>query len=100
MKTVEDFSVQHGDWPWNPPRPGHATVPYLIAVTEGELRHDVDRVTRAVAPASGCGGSRARGGLRWVANTGPRAVLRLSVRPPSPARQSFAAPLLLAPVGS
>ncbi|MET8991769.1 AraC family transcriptional regulator [Nonomuraea wenchangensis] len=50
MSTVEDFFVQHDDWPWNPPRPGRATFHYLIAVTEGELRHDVDHVTRAVAP--------------------------------------------------
>ncbi|MEU5637210.1 helix-turn-helix domain-containing protein [Streptomyces rishiriensis] len=50
MSTVEDFFAQHDDWPWNPPRPGRATFHYLIAVTEGELRHDVDHVTRAVAP--------------------------------------------------
>ncbi|WP_236655657.1 helix-turn-helix domain-containing protein [Streptacidiphilus carbonis] len=50
MSTVEDFFVQHDDWPWNPPRPGRATFHYLIAVTEGELRHDVDHVTRTVAP--------------------------------------------------
>ncbi|MET7370449.1 AraC family transcriptional regulator [Streptomyces sp. NPDC005566] len=49
MSTVEDFFVQHDDWPWNPPRPGRATFHYLIAVTEGELRHDVDHVTRTVA---------------------------------------------------
>ncbi|MEH0445213.1 AraC family transcriptional regulator [Streptomyces sp. B21-102] len=50
MSTVEDFFAQHDDWPWNPPRPGRATFHYLIAVTEGELRHDVDHVTRTVAP--------------------------------------------------
>ncbi|MET8981732.1 AraC family transcriptional regulator [Streptomyces sp. NPDC004539] len=50
VSTVEDFFDQHDDWPWNPPRPGRATFHYLIAVTEGELRHDVDHVTRTVAP--------------------------------------------------
>ncbi|MBP5941913.1 helix-turn-helix transcriptional regulator [Streptomyces sp. LBUM 1476] len=50
MSTVEDFFAQHDDWPWNPPRPGRATFHYLIAVTEGELRHDVDHVTRTVTP--------------------------------------------------
>ncbi|GAQ53334.1 HTH-type transcriptional activator Btr [Streptomyces acidiscabies] len=50
VSTVEDFFAQHDDWPWNPPRPGRATFHYLIAVTEGELRHDVDHVTRTVTP--------------------------------------------------
>ncbi|MEU1480975.1 helix-turn-helix domain-containing protein [Streptomyces sp. NPDC001668] len=50
MSTVEDFFAEHDDWPWNPPRPGRATFHYLIAITEGELRHDVDYVTRTVAP--------------------------------------------------
>ncbi|MFM9671538.1 MULTISPECIES: helix-turn-helix domain-containing protein [Streptomyces] len=50
VSTVEEFFAQHDDWPWNPPRPGRATFHYLIAVTEGELRHDVDHVTRTVAP--------------------------------------------------
>ncbi|MFD9118028.1 helix-turn-helix domain-containing protein [Streptomyces bottropensis] len=50
VNTVEDFFAQHDDWPWNPPRPVRATFHYLIAVTEGELRHDVDHVTRTVAP--------------------------------------------------
>ncbi|WP_308296893.1 AraC family transcriptional regulator [Streptomyces sp. ISL-44] len=50
MSTVEDFFAQHDDWPWNPPRPGRATFHYLIAVTEGELRHDVDHITRTVTP--------------------------------------------------
>ena len=50
VSTVEDFFAQHDDWPWNPPRPGRATFHYLIPVTEGELRHDVDHVTRTVAP--------------------------------------------------
>nr|WP_234045996.1 AraC family transcriptional regulator [Streptomyces adelaidensis] len=50
VSTVEDFFAQHDDWPWNPPRPGRATFHYLIAVTEGELRHDVDHVTRTVEP--------------------------------------------------
>ncbi|MFD6174366.1 helix-turn-helix domain-containing protein [Streptomyces coeruleorubidus] len=50
VNTIEDFFVQHDDWPWNPPRPVRATFHYLIAVTEGELRHDVDHVTRTVAP--------------------------------------------------
>ncbi|MEV5608937.1 AraC family transcriptional regulator [Streptomyces sp. NPDC052225] len=48
--TVEDFFAQHDDWPWNPPVPGRASFHYLIAVTEGELRHDVDHVTRTVTP--------------------------------------------------
>lgn len=48
--TVEDFFAQHDAWPWDPPRPGRATFHYLILVTEGELRHDVDHVTRTVAP--------------------------------------------------
>jgi len=52
VNTVEDFFAQHDDWPWNPPVPGRATFHYLIAVTEGELRHDVDYVTRTVAPGS------------------------------------------------
>ncbi|MFF1711507.1 helix-turn-helix domain-containing protein [Streptomyces sp. NPDC058268] len=50
VSTVEDFFAQHDDWPWNPPRPGRATFHYLILVTEGELRHDVDHVTRALSP--------------------------------------------------
>ncbi|MET8162973.1 AraC family transcriptional regulator [Streptomyces sp. NPDC005329] len=50
VNTVEEFFAQHDDWPWNPPRPGRATFHYLIAVTEGELLHDVDHVTRTVAP--------------------------------------------------
>ena len=50
VSTVEDFFAQHDDWPWNPPRPGRATFHYLILVTEGELRHDVDHVTRIIAP--------------------------------------------------
>ncbi|MEU3497565.1 AraC family transcriptional regulator [Kitasatospora cineracea] len=50
VTTVEDFFTQHDDWPWNPPVPGRATFHYLIAVTEGELLHDVDHVTRTVAP--------------------------------------------------
>ncbi|MFH9009639.1 helix-turn-helix domain-containing protein [Streptomyces afghaniensis] len=49
VSTVEDFFAQHDDWPWNPPRPGRASFHYLIAVTEGELRHDVDHVTRTVS---------------------------------------------------
>ncbi|WP_406163935.1 hypothetical protein OG806_48575 [Streptomyces sp. NBC_00882] len=49
MSTVEDFFAEHDDWPWNPPRPGRATFHYLIHVTEGELLHDVDHVTRTVA---------------------------------------------------
>ncbi|MGW0331746.1 helix-turn-helix domain-containing protein [Streptomyces sp. NPDC003011] len=49
MSTVEDFFAEHDDWPWNPPRPGRATFHYLILVTEGELLHDVDHVTRTVA---------------------------------------------------
>ncbi|WP_449353436.1 helix-turn-helix domain-containing protein [Streptomyces shaanxiensis] len=49
MNTVEDFFAEHDDWPWNPPRPGRATFHYLILVTEGELLHDVDHVTRTVA---------------------------------------------------
>ncbi|WP_328413180.1 AraC family transcriptional regulator [Streptomyces violaceus] len=50
VSTVEDFFAEHDDWPWNPPRPGRATFHYLIAVTEGELRHDVDHLTRTVGP--------------------------------------------------
>jgi AraC-like DNA-binding protein len=50
VSTVEDFFARHDDWPWNPPRPGRATFHYLILVTEGELRHDVDHVTWTVAP--------------------------------------------------
>ncbi|MER5437798.1 AraC family transcriptional regulator [Streptomyces sp. NPDC002790] len=50
VSTVEDLFAEHEDWPWNPPRPGRATFHYLIAVTEGELRHDVDHITRTVAP--------------------------------------------------
>jgi AraC-like DNA-binding protein len=48
--TVEDFFAQHDDWPWNPASPGRATFHYLILVVEGELRHDVDHVTRTIAP--------------------------------------------------
>ncbi|WP_374226092.1 helix-turn-helix domain-containing protein [Streptomyces sp. C3-3] len=48
MTTLEDFFAHHDDWPWNPPRPGRVTIHYLIAVTEGELYHDVDHVTRTV----------------------------------------------------
>ncbi|MFH9471075.1 helix-turn-helix domain-containing protein [Streptomyces clavifer] len=50
VSTVEDFFARHDDWPWNPPRPGRASFHYLIAVTEGELRHDVDHLTRTVTP--------------------------------------------------
>ncbi|MGD6749560.1 helix-turn-helix domain-containing protein [Streptomyces sp. BH105] len=50
VSTVEDFFAEHDDWPWNPPRPGRATFHYLIAVTEGVLRHDVDHITRTVTP--------------------------------------------------
>ncbi|WP_196777656.1 helix-turn-helix domain-containing protein [Lentzea aerocolonigenes] len=50
VTTVEDFFAQHDDWPWNPPVPGRATFHYLILVTEGELLHDVDHVTRTIAP--------------------------------------------------
>ncbi|MFJ8795746.1 helix-turn-helix domain-containing protein [Streptomyces sp. NPDC102462] len=50
VSTVEGFFAQHDDWPWNPPRPGRATFHYLILVTEGELRHDVDHVTRTIVP--------------------------------------------------
>ncbi len=50
VSTVEDFFAQHDDWPWNPPRLGRATFHYLIAVTEGELQHDVDHVTRTITP--------------------------------------------------
>ncbi|MFS0696030.1 helix-turn-helix domain-containing protein [Streptomyces nitrosporeus] len=50
VSTVEDFFAQHDDWPWNPPRQGRATFHYLIAVTEGELLHDVDHLTWTVAP--------------------------------------------------
>lgn len=49
VTTVEDFHAHHDDWPWNPARPGRATFHYLILVTEGVLRHDVDHVTRTVA---------------------------------------------------
>ncbi|MFF1613459.1 helix-turn-helix domain-containing protein, partial [Amycolatopsis sp. NPDC058278] len=48
--TIEDFFAQHDAWPWNPPLPGRATFHYLILVTEGSLQHDVDHVTRTVAP--------------------------------------------------
>jgi AraC-like DNA-binding protein len=50
VTSVEDFFAQHDDWPWSPPRAGRATFHYLIAITDGELRHDVDYVTRTVAP--------------------------------------------------
>ncbi|MGC9382242.1 helix-turn-helix domain-containing protein [Streptomyces sp. MH13] len=50
VSTVQDFFAEHDDWPWNPPRPGRATFHYLIAVTEGVLRHDVDHLTRTVTP--------------------------------------------------
>ncbi|MFJ8657107.1 helix-turn-helix domain-containing protein [Streptomyces rochei] len=50
VSTMEDFFAQHDDWPWNPPHPGRATFHYLIAVTEGELLHDVDHLTRTVVP--------------------------------------------------
>lgn len=44
--TAEDLTAPHDDWPWNPPCPGPNTFHYLIAVTEAELRHDLDHVTR------------------------------------------------------
>lgn len=50
VTTIEDFHNHHDDWPWNPPRPGRATFHYLIHVTSGVLRHDVDHVTRTVTP--------------------------------------------------
>lgn len=49
VTTLEYFRKHHDDWPWNPPRPGRATFHYLILVTEGELRHDVDHVTHKIA---------------------------------------------------
>ncbi|MFJ8768855.1 helix-turn-helix domain-containing protein [Streptomyces clavifer] len=74
VSTVEDFFAQHADWPWNPPRPVRATFHYLIAVTEGELRHDVDHLTRTVAP----------GQWLWV-----RAGHVLCWHPPGTARGPF-----------
>jgi len=50
VTTIEDFFAQHDGWPWNPPRPVRTTFHYLILVTEGELVHDVDHVTRTIAP--------------------------------------------------
>ncbi|NKY29923.1 helix-turn-helix domain-containing protein [Nocardia gamkensis] len=50
VNTIEDFFAHHDDWPWNPPRPGRATFHYLVLVTEGVLRHDVDHITRTVTP--------------------------------------------------
>ncbi|OBJ83298.1 AraC family transcriptional regulator [Mycobacterium sp. 1245852.3] len=50
VTTLEDFYTDHDDWPWNPPHPGRATFHYLILVTQGVLRHDVDHVTRIVTP--------------------------------------------------
>lgn len=50
VNTIEDFFVHHDDWPWNPPIPGRATFHYLILVTEGLLRHDVDHITRTITP--------------------------------------------------
>ncbi len=50
VTTLADFHARHDDWPWNPPRPGRATFHYMILVTEGVMRHDVDHVTRIVAP--------------------------------------------------
>ena len=50
VTTVEDFFADHDDWPWNPPRPGRATFHYLIHVTSGVLEHDVDHISRTVAP--------------------------------------------------
>ncbi|MFI6169701.1 helix-turn-helix domain-containing protein [Nocardia sp. NPDC051052] len=50
VTTIEDFFADHDDWPWNPPRPGRATFHYLIHVTSGVLEHDVDHITRTVAP--------------------------------------------------
>jgi AraC-like DNA-binding protein len=49
VTTVDDFHAQHADWSWNPPRPGRASFHYLILVTEGVLRHDVDHLTRVAA---------------------------------------------------
>jgi AraC-like DNA-binding protein len=74
VSTVEDFFAQHDDWPWNPPRPVRVTFHYLIAVTEGELRHDVDYVTRTVAA----------GQWLWV-----RAGHTLRWHPPGAARGPF-----------
>jgi len=50
VNTIEEFFAHHDDWPWNPPLPGRATFHYLILVTEGELLHDVDHVTRTITP--------------------------------------------------
>ncbi|TDD81501.1 AraC family transcriptional regulator [Saccharopolyspora karakumensis] len=50
VTTIEDFYAHHDDWPWNPARPGRATFHYLILVTEGELRHEVDHITHRVDP--------------------------------------------------
>ncbi len=50
VNTIENFFAHHDDWPWNPPLPGRATFHYLILVTEGALRHDVDHITRTITP--------------------------------------------------
>ncbi|RZU18143.1 AraC-like DNA-binding protein [Streptomyces sp. BK239] len=50
VTTIEDFHADHDDWPWNPPRPGRATFHYLILVTSGVLKHDVDHITHTVSP--------------------------------------------------
>lgn len=50
VTTLEEFHIHHDNWPWNPPRPGRASFHYMILVSEGELRHDVDHVTRTVVP--------------------------------------------------
>lgn len=50
LTTIEGFYADHDDWPWNPATPSRVTFHYLLLVTEGVLRHDVDHVTRAVTP--------------------------------------------------
>lgn len=50
MEVPPHFHAHHDDWPWNPARPGRATFHYMILVTSGVLYHDVDHVTRTVAP--------------------------------------------------
>ncbi|WP_342659750.1 AraC family transcriptional regulator [Rhodococcus ruber] len=74
MTTLEEFFARYDPWPWDPRRPGRGSFHYLILVTEGEFRHDVDYVTQIVAP----------GQWLWV-----RAGHAQSWHPPGAARGPF-----------
>lgn len=49
VTTLRAFFARHDPWPWDSSRPGRATFHYLIHVTGGVLRHEVDHDTHQVS---------------------------------------------------